>query len=83
VPARPIRTLNLDDLVLLVARCLSGFTHFVIFCHYKLVAEVDRGPSRPVGDVPLASVNAAKLSEGADEAFIRFLRTTLAGPCRV
>jgi hypothetical protein len=30
VPARPIRTLHLDDLVLLVAKCLSGFTHFVI-----------------------------------------------------
>jgi len=29
-PARPIRTLHLDDLVLLVAKCLSGFTHFVI-----------------------------------------------------
>ena len=29
-PARPIRTLHLDDLVLLVAKCLSGLTHFVI-----------------------------------------------------
>jgi hypothetical protein len=29
-PARPIRTLHLDDVVLLVAKCLSGFTHFVI-----------------------------------------------------
>jgi len=32
VPARPIRPLHLDDLVLLVAKCLSGFTHFVIVC---------------------------------------------------
>jgi len=29
-PARPIITLHLDDLVLLVAECLSGFMHFVI-----------------------------------------------------
>ena len=29
-PARPIRKLHLDDLVLLVAKCLCGFTHFVI-----------------------------------------------------
>jgi len=29
-PARPIRTLHLDDLVLLVAKCTSGFTHSVI-----------------------------------------------------
>jgi len=26
----PLRTLHLDGLVLLVARCLSDFTHFVI-----------------------------------------------------
>jgi hypothetical protein len=30
VPARPIRTLHLDYLDLLVAKCLIGFTHFVI-----------------------------------------------------
>ena len=30
MPARPIRTFHLDDFVLLVAECLSGFTHFVI-----------------------------------------------------
>jgi hypothetical protein len=29
-PARPIRTLHLDDLVLLFAKCLRGFTYFVI-----------------------------------------------------
>ena len=29
-PARPINTLHLDDLVLLVPKCQSGFTHFVI-----------------------------------------------------
>ena len=33
MPARPIRTLHLDDLILLVAKCLSGFTHFVILLY--------------------------------------------------
>lgn len=37
----------------------------------------DKGPSRPVGDVPLESVNG---DEGADEAFIKFLRDSLAAP---
>jgi hypothetical protein len=44
VPARPIRTLHLDDSVLLVAQCLSGFTHFVIV---PLVEEMlDEGPAQ-------------------------------------
>ena len=37
-PARPIRTLHLEDLVLLVAKCVSGFTHFVIEALYALDA---------------------------------------------
>jgi len=30
VPPRPIRTLHLDDLAELAAKCPGGFTHFVI-----------------------------------------------------
>ena len=37
-PARPIRMLHLDDLVLLVAKCLSDFTHFVIYCSQLLLS---------------------------------------------
>jgi hypothetical protein len=39
---RSIRTLHLDDLALLVAKCLSGFTHFVIPCDALSIA----GPYR-------------------------------------
>jgi hypothetical protein len=38
---------------------------------------VDKAPSRPMGDVPLESVNGG---EGADESFIKFLRSSLATP---
>ena len=34
-PARPIRTPHLDDFELLVATCLSGFTHFVILAVFS------------------------------------------------
>ena len=41
-PARPIRTLHLDDLALLVAESLRGFTHFVIVadCHIQAVRQM-------------------------------------------
>jgi hypothetical protein len=39
--------------------------------------DVDKGPSRPTGDIPLDSANG---SEGADEAFVRFLRHSMCAP---
>jgi len=49
VPARLIRTLHLDDLVLLVAKCLSGFTHFVILVPCQFKSGDARAPSGPGG----------------------------------
>ena len=51
--ARPIRTLHVDDLVVLVAKCLSAFTHFVTVCQKKTkkvnVTSYDAAPMNEAG----------------------------------
>ena len=75
-PARPIGTLHLDDLVLLVAKCLSGFTHFVICpCGAGLVFPL------PLGNI---EVNYTKSLRSAPHDRVKAgrCRLTLSNPCR-
>ena len=49
MPARPIRTLHLDYVVQLVAKCLSGFTHFVISISFYMKDDKSGGYGGPMG----------------------------------
>jgi len=72
VPARPIRTLHLDDLVLLLAKCLSGFTHFFTFTKRHVGSNIQHALDDVVCNICLALVGGALIA-----AVAAFVATTL------
>jgi hypothetical protein len=76
--ARPIRTLHLEDLVLLVAKCLSGFTHFLIKHNHHSAQEASCFALLPelIPEVALSSSSATRQQGHWEHAIDRYRSMT-------